>query len=274
MPALSHEDRKLIAAYARAAEILSKQIRTIKPNQTDRFKRQVRSIVSELEDLTASYLPDNLRLQYINGSTEAVEHLRSLAQFKGDIDETFTQLHREALQQLVTDAKDKFATALVSVTRRGDRIVTNLQKQRIQEQILLSEIQGENAVSKVKDYLEGQQITAVRASNRDWGLEEYSAMLVHTVVAEAHNTGAANRYLQNGVQHARRIERVNCCKFCRPFKDKIIWLGDRRLLPPSHPWCFGAITPAIGPFEEVPLRSPHDPRIPNYARDFLLKKSV
>ncbi len=96
-------------------------------------------------------------------------------------------------------------------------------------------------------------------------------MLTHTVLADAHNTGAAMRYASNNVQYARRIERPDCCEICRPLRDKIVFIGDSRLLPPTHPWCFGGITPYIGE-PEKPIMSPDDPRIPDKTRRYLLKK--
>ena len=55
-------------------------------------------------------------------------------------------------------------------------------------------------------------------------------MLVGTVTAEAHNTGAVTRYAANGVGFARVIERRDAPdRTCQWRRGKVIGLADRRL---------------------------------------------
>ncbi len=55
-------------------------------------------------------------------------------------------------------------------------------------------------------------------------------------------------------------------------RGKIVWLGDR-LFNPFHPNCMGGIVPAVGPFAEVTIWVPHDPRIPAEVRKTMLKRA-
>ena len=54
------------------------------------------------------------------------------------------------------DSTFHFAAALLSVTQSGDRLVSQVQKQRIQQEILLTEFAGDTkAAARVKDFLKG-----------------------------------------------------------------------------------------------------------------------
>ena len=54
-------------------------------------------------------------------------------------------------------------------------------------------------------------------------------------------------------------------------RGKIVWLGDRRLLPPYYPNCMGGIRPFLGK-PENPIMSVDDSRIPAEARKLILRK--
>lgn len=117
------------------------------------------------------------------------------------------------------------------------------------------------------------RITAFQGRNRNWGLEDYSSMLTHTILADAHNTGSATRYVQNGVQFARVIERTDAPdRTCKWMNGKVINVLDRRLLNPFHPNCMGGIAPFLGEAPQDAIMSAEDPKIPADVRAMLLKR--
>jgi len=119
--------------------------------------------------------------------------------------------------------------------------------------------------------LEDEKIVGMRTSNgRNLSLEHYAPTLTYTVIAEAHNTGAATRYATNGVRFVEVIERETACPICKPMRGKIVALGDSRLLPPYHPNCFGGIRPYLGE-PENPIMSIDDPRIPAEAKKMMAR---
>lgn len=186
---------------------------------------------------------------------------------------TFGTLHTQALQALADDAKLKFAGTFQTVRSEASRRLSQAEKQKVLGELIASEVEGAaNPAKRTKGIFAEIGVTGFRSGNREYGLEYYSSLVTHTVLADAHNTGASARYASNGVQYARRIERPDCCKICQPLKDRIVWLGDSRLLPPTHPWCYGGIAPFIGEPDEDPIMSPDDPRIPDKTRRYLLKK--
>ena len=93
----------------------------------------------------------------------------------------------------------------------------------------------------------------------------------NTVLSEAHNTGAMTRYVSSGVQFGEVIERADAKdSACNFMAGKIVWLADRRLLPPYHPNCRGGIKPFLGELHN-PIMTANDPRIPADARKLILR---
>ena len=271
-PQVSTADERLLAAYQEAALRIQRTLQELTPKNRTVILRRVDIIISELDDLAARYLQEALPLHFREGSDEAIAQLRNLQGFSDKIDETFGTIHTQALHALAGDARLKFGNALQGVRDGAKAAITSSLKQQMIGELLVSEIEGaSNPAKRVQDILEQQQISAVQGRKRSYTLEEYSGLITHNLLADAHNIGAATRYTVNGVEYFRRIERPDCCDICRPLRDKVLWLGDPRLLPPTHPWCYGGVAPVIGP-QTDPVMSPDDPRIPQKTRDFLLRK--
>lgn len=265
------EDERLIAAYHEAALRISRELQTASPNRRAVILQRIESLLSQLDELSAKYLTEQLPLHFKSGSTEAVSQLRSLG-FK-DIDATFGTIHLHALQALVDDSKLKFANALEGVRREASSRISQATKQQVITELLQNEIAGGATPSaRVKRIFLDQGITAIRSASRSWSLEDYASMLTNTVLAEAHNTGALTRYASNGVEFVEVIERGNAPdRTCEFMRGKIVFIGDRRLQPPFHPNCMGGIKPFLGK-PDAPIMSPDDHRIPADVRKTLLKR--
>jgi hypothetical protein len=272
-PSISAADERLLAAYQEAALRIQRTLQELNPRNRRIVLQRIDSILSELENLSASHIQDALPAHFRSGSEEAIRELKKLKGFGDQIDETFGTIHTDALNALAQDASLKFASTLKSVQQSARTLVTSSMKQQIIGKLLVAEIEGSsNPAQTVKDFFADQGVTALQGRKRNYTLEEYSGLVTHNILADAHNLGAATRYTVNGIEYARRIERADCCKICQPLRDKIIWLGDPRLLPPSHPWCYGGIAPVLGKPDQ-PIMSADDPRIPAKTREFLLKKA-
>lgn len=235
--------------------------------------RQIDSLIAELDAMTAEFIRDGLPEIFKEGSEEAIRELRKIKGF-GEIDESYIGLHREAMQALADDASFKFANALEGVRRSARSLVSEAQKQKIINQLLVAEVEGAARPSdRVKSVFEEAGITAIKTPTRTINLEDYASTLTHTILADAHNTGAMTRYLSNGVQYVEVIERGTAPDLtCRFMRGKIVYLGDRRLLPPYHPNCFGGIKPYFGE-PGNPLMTPEDSRIPAEAKKLMLRKA-
>lgn len=190
------------------------------------------------------------------------------------IDGTFGVIHTQALKALSEDAKLKFANTLEGVRRGARSAVSAAAKQHVIGKLLVAEIEGaSNPAKLVSDAFKEQEITAFQGKNRAWTLEDYAAMLTHTVLAEAHNTGAATRYATSGVQFVQIIERADAPdRTCQWMRGKVVSLSDPRLLNPFHPNCMGGFVPVVGEIPANPLLTADDPRIPADVRKMLLKR--
>jgi hypothetical protein len=269
-PKVSAADEQLMAAYQEAALRLSRILAEAKGSNRRKVLAEVNALLAQLDQLSARYITEQVPIQYTAGSDEAIAELKKVEGFP--VDETFSTLHTEALNVLAQDASDKFANALQGVRKEASSLITAVQKQEIQKKILQSQVEGAaRPQDLVKTYLEQEGIVSLRGA-RKWTLEDYSAMVARTTLAEAHNTGAINRYLTNGVQYGEVIERATAPDgTCMWMRGKIVFLGDRRLIPPFHPNCMGGVKPFLGTPVE-PIMSPDDPRIPAEVRLMLLRR--
>lgn len=273
-PKIRPADERLIAAYREAALRINRTLADLTPRNKRVILRRIDIILGELDRMSAEYVQQALPLHYRDGSDEAVRQLQNLRGFSDEIDETFGSIHREAMKALADDAKLKFANALEGVRRSSQSLISRELKQKIIGQLLVSEIEGAaNPAGRVQEVLEQEGIVAIQGRNRNWTLEDYSAMLTHTVLADAHNTGSATRYVANGIQFARVIERADAPdRTCQWMGGKVVFLGDRRLLNPYHPNCMGGLSPVFGEQPDA-IMSLDDSRIPGDVLEMLLKKS-
>lgn len=265
------EDERLLAAYREAALRISRTLKEANGRNRRILLRRVDQILQELEQLSLDYIQTALPLHYKDGAEEAIQQLRMVRGF-GEIADSFGTIHTEAVAALADDAALRFANSLEAVRRESRSILTAAEKQKVLGEIIASEIEGvSNPAKRIQDTLEKQGIVSFRGANRNWEMDVYSAMLVDTILTDAHNTGAQIRYVENGVSFAQVIERETACKICRPMNGKIVSLADRRVLPGYHPHCHGAIRPFLGvPVD--PIMSIEDERIPEKTRDYMRKK--
>lgn len=261
-----------MAAYVEAALRIERQLlAATDPTARRVILARIEPILAELEEMTATYLIKDLPAHFRIGSQEAVDTLRRMKAYRGRIDESFTQLHKEALQAIADQAARSFGNGIDTVRGDVERMISTATKQKVQAEILAAEAAGGKAA--VREIFESEGITGFRSANRTWTLENYSAMITRTIAAEAHNTGSVTRYAENGVEYVRIIERATapdvCCQW---MKDKIVWIGERRLLNPYHPNCIGSFAPWFGDTKGA-IRSINDPRIPQEVKKFLLRKA-
>lgn len=267
-PKISDQEQRLISAYIEGANRIARLLASGKA--TSRTRAQADAVLSQLRSVTKEYLGKGLPEQFRRGSAEAVKKLQGVKGLR--IDETFTQLHKEALQQLSDDAALGFGRSLQEIKRDVERAITNSRKEEIIGEILASEVAGEDSAANVKKQFEDAGVIGIRTPTRTLSIEHYVSTITHTVLADAHNMGAATRYMQNGVQFGRRIERASAPDYpCQWLRNKIVWLGERRFVGAIHPNCMGGIAPYFGDTSEA-YRSIDDPRIPAEVRDALAKR--
>lgn len=269
-PRVTDPDRKLIAAYSEAALRLRRALDGATSANRRRLLALVDSYLNELDALTGKYVRENLVQHFRDGSTEAIEQLKKIRGF-GTIDEEFGLIHREAMQALADDAVESFGNGLTTAKRSAKKAINQATRRQILTETIASDVQGQSPTERVKRILLDQGITALQSGNRRWTLEHYASMLTNTLIADAHNQGAATRYVSNGVQYVEVIERVTAPDItCQTMRGKIVKLGDSRLIPPLHPNCFGGIKPFMGDPTGA-IESVDDPRLPAEVRAMLRK---
>lgn len=270
-PKITTADERLIAAYREAALRLERTLQDANGRNKSAILRRINVILAELSQLSNDYVTRDLVEKFKEGSEEAVKLMLKTDGIE-EVDVSFTQIHKEAMQQLADDATLKFANAIEGARREASSLLTRVQKQKILGKLIAAEIEGaSNPAARVQEVLEEEGIVSLRTPSRRITIEAYADMLVNTLLGEAHNLGALTRYVSNGLEYVRVIERDTACPICKPMDDKIVWLGDPRLIPIYHPHCRGGIAPFQGE-PENPIRSIDDPRIPEKTRTAMLRK--
>ena len=141
-PRISKADRRLIAAYNEAALRIKREIDAVGANPKRKLLlARIDPILGQLQRMTKEYVQAELPEHFRSGSAEAVQGLKKLAGF-GEVDGEFSQLHKEALQEIADDASESFGEGLRSVRRGVEKAITRAEKQRVIGEILVQEVQG------------------------------------------------------------------------------------------------------------------------------------
>ena len=270
-PKITAADRILVSAYAEAALRIERLLQSSDVRQSAILLGRVDSILAELRDISQRYVGTDLPEHFVKGSNEAIAKLTSLSSF-GDIDTSFGPLHRETIQRIADGAADSFGNAVVSLRKSVELKISQAEKKRVVTELIAANVEGSDTTKAVKEALDDIGIIGVRAGERTLNLEHYASLVANTVLADAYNMGAATRYIANGVEYGRRIERADAPdKLCQWMRDKIVWLGEPRFVGALHPNCFGAIVPYFGDTSQA-IRSLDDPRVPEYVRKALSRR--
>jgi hypothetical protein len=267
-PDLTEAEHRLLTAYTQAALQLSRELGSFRdPKDVARILQRIDAILAQLDQLSADYIREGLAEQFKIGSAVALYELRKLR--LSDLDTDFTGIHLEAVRELARDASLRFGEAIETVRRSATVKLSQASKEAVLQGMMQKELTGADATKAVKSVFAG--VTAFRTPNRTIGLEDYADILVRSISAEAHNTGAATRYAANGVEYAQVVERETACAVCSPMNDKFIWLGDPKLRPPYHPRCRGGLIPVPG-IPDTAIRSPEDPRVPVLTKQAMMRR--
>lgn len=269
-PRISDAERQLIAGYTEAAGRIERLVREAQPKRKRFLMTRVDAVLRSLEDLTRGYIQNDIPAQFLTGSNEAIKQLRQIRS-RVEINESFTQVHKEAVQQIADDASLSFGRGVLELRKSVERTVSTARKQEIINELIIAEVSGASATERVKKIFEDADVFGIRVGNRTLSIDHYASMLAHTIVAEAHNSGAATRYAANGVEYGIRVERADAPDApCQWMRNKVVWLGEPRFVGPVHPNCMGGIKPYFGDTSQA-YRSIDDPRIPEKVRKVLAK---
>lgn len=230
--------RKLESIYKRAG----RNIMATFDAQTDfeQFRRagimrQIEQILADAGVETGQWLDEVLPDTYQRGTGDV---LKQLAVINAPMREAtaFNAIDRRAVEVLVSETQDAFATALTTVGRTAGQLLSQAVKDQITLEIAEGALTGagRRAISdRVKASLKAGGVTGlVDKRGAKWELDRYAAMLARTKLMEARNTGVANKMLQNGYDLVEITGGNSTHSACAKWEYKIVSLTGKT---PGYP---------------------------------------
>lgn len=138
----------------------------------------------------------------------------------------FTQIDRESVKAMVDDTSRSFADALTTVGRTVKNIQADAFQKEIKARLAEGQISGETRkqiAADIAQKIQDEGITAlVDKGGRTWTLERYADMLTNTKLAEARNTGLANKMMQEGNDLVEVSSNGSTHPVCEEYEGEIL----------------------------------------------------
>ena len=174
-------------------------------SQIARRNQIMASIKAELASLgaaTGTWVDTNIPMQYKIGMQTAITQIQELDFLPLTTEALFTTPNRESVKALISDTASSFADSLTTAGRSAKAIQTTIFQKEIKARLAEGTITGEtkkSMVADIKQKILDQGITSLTdKGGTTWSLDRYASMLATTKLAEARNTGLANKMLENG----------------------------------------------------------------------------
>ena len=200
--------------------------------------RVMARINAELESLgvdVQEWVNQEIPQYYLDGSNQALQDLRAQGVDLSSRS-SFAVINREAIKALTDDVALSFASAIRTVGRSANTLLTNAQKQQLNAIIADGKLTGDarKTISRnLQAAIEDQGITALTdKGGRQWTLENYTRMLARTKAVEARNQGLANRMLASGYDLVQVTNHRSEHPACAFWEGKILSLTGKT---PGYP---------------------------------------
>ena len=155
-------------------------------------------------------------------------------------------LHVEAVNALLNTSKNYVRSSLDWMERQAITMITELQGEKIREELARWVITWENIASmeeRIKRYFANNRISWFKdRSWKLWTMDRYVDMLTRTETSIANIQGTINRSIQLWITKFKVVEAPDCCDYCSEENWKVVDISEWAVdLPPYHPNCRGYI---------------------------------
>lgn len=167
---------------------------------------------------------------YLDGANVALQDLRAQGV---DISArtNFAIINKQAIAALTDDVALSFATAIRTVGRSSNQLLSTALKQQLNYIIADGKLTGDarrTVSNNLKVAIQDQGISALTdKGGRQWTLENYSRMLARTKAVEARNQGLTNRMLGLGYDLVQVSNHNSKHQACKDLESKILSLTGR-----------------------------------------------
>lgn len=189
--------------------------------------KQIESVLESLGEKATYHLKKEIPKYYQEGADKAVKQLDNVGA-KVFVRKNFNQLHKAAIYALVDDTAKAFGETMTGVSRDARRLLNTATKEELKQRMAKGYISGEARKTirqNIKGALQEQGLSAlVDKGGARWSLDRYADMLLRTKAVEAHNTGLANRMVENGYDLVQVSAHGGTCDVCADWEGKILSL--------------------------------------------------
>lgn len=198
--------------------------------------RQIEQILADAGVETGQWLDTVLPDTYQRGTGDVLKQLATInAPIKAAT--AFGTIDQRAVQVLISETQEAFATALTTVGRTAGQLLSQAVKDQITLELAEGTLTGatRRAISdRVKAALKAGGVTGlVDKRGAKWELDRYAAMLARTKLMEARNTGVANKMLENGYDLVEITGGNSTHSACAKWEYKIVSLSGKSTEYPS-----------------------------------------
>ena len=208
--------------------------------------------LNELSDYNKGWIEKNVPAEYRKGWDRAFESsLYATPTAVGGAygDRAFGLIHREAVETLAYNMKDRTDGAIAQVGRQvADRYRTVGMDEALRRQFTGETIK--QTTKRMVGRLQAQGMTTfMDRAGRQWGLDAYCSMVARTTTREATTQGTLLRANRLGYERIYISEHSPTCELCAPYQGRVFTTNEEdREYPfyndyvPFHPNCLHTIS--------------------------------
>lgn len=225
--------RKLNAIYKRAARNI---IDTFDgQSEFEQWRRvqilaQIDAILAQAGVETGTWLTDVLPATYQRGTRDVLAQLGSINATLKDAS-AFSVIDQRAVDILVSETQQAFATSLTTVGRAAGKVMSDIVKAQISEELAQGVLTGSarRTISKqiIATIKQGGITGLIDKGGREWTLENYAEMLARTKMMEARNSGVSNKMIANGYDLVEITRGMSSHQACRKWEGRVVSLTGK-----------------------------------------------
>lgn len=218
--------------------------------------QDIQSFVKATDGEIRQWLFDTVPESYVQGLNEANKNLKTA---KVKLDDVLKQekflLHRNAINILLKDSYLDFGNTMVGVVKQSERILTDVAKRQIRNNIIAGEMTGasvKEVAADIRSTLEQQGFKVViNKAGTKLELPTYAEMLARTNLIKSANEGVINRTREAGGDFVEWLAASDerTCDICESYDGKIFSISGKSSnfdeVPdcPAHPNCRCSLAP-------------------------------
>lgn len=223
----------------------------------------VASILQQLDFAVEQWAQQVIPRIYEGSAIEAMQAWTAAGLTPPPLSASFAQVHRAAVEVLVSNFTANLYEANAFVGRRIRDEFRRAQLQAVTEKVTTGQTSRE-AKKVLQRRLMDQGLTAFRDSaGRVWRLDAYAEMAVRSVTAEATNMGLVNQVQGMGYDLVRMTEHHASCPTCAPLEGRVYSISGKDPRYPKldravgdymhiHPNCRHRVVPYIEELDANP----------------------